>query len=101
MKTILHSIKCLFFAAAAMMLLPPTARAVDYHVSTPQTLQNALTLAAASSVSNNIYVTNGYYTGNFNYNSTTGNYLTLLADLPIHQRRVHFPKWYNLGQQHF
>ena len=48
------------------------ARAVDYHVATAQQLQNALTLAAANGANNNIYITNGYYTGNFNYNSSAG-----------------------------
>jgi hypothetical protein len=72
---------CLLLLVSVNVALSPMAvRALDYHVNSAQTLQNALTLAAASSVSNNIYVTNGYYTGNFNYNSTTGNYLTLLAE---------------------
>ena len=48
------------------------ALAVDYHVATAQALQNALTLAAANGANNNIYVTNGYYIGNFNYNSSAG-----------------------------
>src|ERR1039458_5331099 len=47
-------------------------RAVDYHVATAQDLQNALTLAAANGANNNIYLTNGYYIGNFNYNSSAG-----------------------------
>jgi hypothetical protein len=70
----------LLFVTGAFVLSPMAARANDYHVNSPQTLQNALTLAAASSVSNNIYVTNGYYTGNFNYNSANVNSLTLLAE---------------------
>jgi hypothetical protein len=49
-----------------------TARAVDFHVATAQDLQNALTLAAANGANNNIYVTNGYYIGNFNYNRAAG-----------------------------
>ena len=53
------------------------ARAVDYHVSTAQALQNALTLAASDGANNNIYITNGYYTGNFNYNSSGGYNLTV------------------------
>jgi predicted outer membrane repeat protein len=72
----------------ALLLGATGARAVDYHVATAQDLQNALTLAAASSVSNNIYVTNGYYTGNFNFNSTNVNNLTLRAETNITSSRV-------------
>jgi hypothetical protein len=64
----------------ALMGWAAACKAVDYHVNTAQTLQTALTLAAASSVSNNIYVTNGYYSGNFNYNSSNVNDLTILAE---------------------
>ena len=63
------------------------ARAVDYHVATAQQLQTALTLAAASSVSNNIYVTNGYYLGNFNYNSANVNELTIWPNLASPTRK--------------
>ena len=55
------------------MFVVNIARAVDYHVATVQDLQNALTLAANDGADNNIYVTNGYYTGNFNYNSANVN----------------------------
>jgi hypothetical protein len=80
---------CLLLLVSAIGVLSPTAaRALDYHVNSAQTLQNALTLAAASSVSNNIYVTNGYYTGNFNYNSTTSNYLTLLAEPGVSNNQI-------------
>ena len=43
--------------------------AVDFHVTTAQELQNALTLAAANGADDNIYLAAGYYTGNFNFNS--------------------------------
>ena len=65
---------------AVLGILPIEAWAVDYHVKAAQDFQNALTLAAASSVSNNIYLTNGYYLGNFNYNSTNVNSLTIRAE---------------------
>ena len=58
--------------ALALLLGAAGARAVDFHVVTAQDLQNALTLAAANGANNNIYITNGYYTGNFNYNSAAG-----------------------------
>jgi hypothetical protein len=54
-----------------------SACAVDYHVATRQALQNALTLAAFDGANNNLYVTSGYYTGNFNYNSSAGHNLTV------------------------
>jgi hypothetical protein len=56
----------------ALLLGATCARAVDFHVATAQDLQNALTLAAANGANNNIYLTNGYYIGNFNYNSAAG-----------------------------
>src|ERR1019366_8433175 len=59
-------------AALALGLICPQLRAVDFHVANAQGLQNALTLAAANGANNNIYVTNGYYIGNFNYNSSAG-----------------------------
>jgi hypothetical protein len=58
--------------ASALFLNQLPLQAVDFHVATGQDLQNALTLAAANGANNNIYVTNGYYIGNFNYNSAAG-----------------------------
>ena len=58
--------------AAGVLISQLPVRAVDYHVATAQDLQNALTLAAANGANNNIYLTNGYYIGNFNYNSSAG-----------------------------
>jgi len=66
--------------ALAMFGLATTCRAVDYHVSTAQNLQNALTLAASDGANDNIYLTNGYYVGNFNYNNSGTNNLTLLPE---------------------
>ena len=63
----------LALAAACVQL-----RAVDFPVATAQDLQNALTQAAANGADNNIYITNGYYVGNFNYNSSGANSLTIL-----------------------
>ena len=54
--------------------------AVDFHCVTAQDLQNALTLAAANGADDNIYLTNGYYIGNFNFNSTGGHNLTVQAE---------------------
>ena len=54
--------------------------AVDFHVATAQDLQNALTLAAANGMDDNIYLTNGYYIGNFNFNSAEARNLTLQAE---------------------
>jgi hypothetical protein len=69
-----------WLAVLALALAGPQLRAADYHVATAQALQSALSAAAASSVSNNIYVTNGYYLGNFNYSSSAANSLTILAE---------------------
>jgi hypothetical protein len=54
--------------------------AVDFHVTTAQELQNALTLAAANGAHDTIFLTNGYYVGNFNFNSAETNNLTLQAE---------------------
>lgn len=70
----------LWFATLAVALTCQQLRATDYHVATAQDLQTALSLAAASTVSNNIYMTNGYYGGNFNYNCTNTGGLTLRAE---------------------
>lgn len=75
-------------AVSALLVLPLASRAVDFHVATAQELQNALTLAAASSVSNNIFVTNGYYTGNFNYNSANVNELTILPEPGVANNQI-------------
>src|SRR5579872_652655 len=75
----IHVSKTLVLAISALCG-PTAALATDYHVATAQALQNALSLAAASTVSNNIYVTNGYYAGNFNYSSSNANSLTILAE---------------------
>jgi len=80
MKTLTHHPLTALLGALALGAACEAARAVDYHAATVQDLQTALTLAAGSSGSNNIYVTNGYYLGNFNFNSTNVNNLTLLAE---------------------
>ena len=69
-----------WLAALALALACPQLRATDYHVATAQALQNALTLAANNGVNNNIYLTNGNFAGNFNYNSSGANNLTLLPE---------------------
>ena len=60
--------------------LAPRSLAMDFHVTTAQELQNALTLAAANGADDNLYLTNGYYTGNFNFNSSEARNLTLQAE---------------------
>lgn len=71
----------LFSLTMALALgLAPRSLAVDFHVATAQELQNALTLAAANGADDNIYLTNGYYTGNFNFNSSEARNLTLQAE---------------------
>ena len=70
----------IWLGALALAAACVQARAVDFHCATAQDLQNALTLAAANGANNNIYLTNGYYVGNFNYNSSGVNNLTLLPE---------------------
>jgi hypothetical protein len=53
MKNINHSLKCLAALAAGLMLGLMPALATDFHVTTAQDLQNALTLAAANGRKNN------------------------------------------------
>ncbi len=75
---------CQHIAAALMFLAlagaGERAWAVDYHVGTAQALQNALTEAAGNGSADVIYLTNGYYTGNFNFSSDQTNGLTLQAE---------------------
>jgi len=69
-----------WLAALALAVASEQIRAADFHVATAQGLQNALTTAAHNGANNNIYLTNGYYEGNFSYNSPAANNLTLLAE---------------------
>ena len=55
----------------------PLQALVTTNVSTAQGLQNALTLAASDGDNNVISLASGYYTGNFNYNSSAGYNLTI------------------------
>ena len=57
-----------------------TAWAADFHVTTAQELQNALTLAAANSANDTIYLAAGYYIGNFNFNSAEAFDLTIQGE---------------------
>jgi predicted outer membrane repeat protein len=70
----------LWFGVLALILACGQAGAVDFHVATAQGLQNALTVAANNGTNNSIYLTNGYYEGNFDYNSSGPNNLTLLPE---------------------
>ena len=55
-------------------------RAATFHVATAQDLQNALTLAASDGAPDTIYLAAGYYTGNFNYNSSEAFDLTIQGE---------------------
>ena len=67
-------------AALVLGLICPQLYAVDFHATTAQGLQNALTQAANNSTNNNIYLASGHYVGNFKYNSSQTNNLTLLPE---------------------
>jgi len=77
MKKLPFCVCLLLFVTAAMILCPLAACGQVFHVVTPQDLQNALTISATNGVDNYIYITNGYYTGNFNYNSAGVSALTI------------------------
>lgn len=62
---------------ASVAMLAAVAARADFHVATSQDFQNALTSAAANGANNNIWLTNGYYSGNFNYNSSANYNLTI------------------------
>jgi hypothetical protein len=75
--------KCALPTAALLLVLllaAPGACAVDFHCVTAQDLQNALTLAANNGADDNLYLTNGYYIGNFNFNSSEARNLTVLPE---------------------
>lgn len=72
--------------AFAVFGLAAASKAVDFHVSTAQGFQNALTAAQGNGANNNIWLTNGYYTGNFSYNSSSANTITVLAELEFDER---------------
>jgi predicted outer membrane repeat protein len=61
---------------------------VDFHVAAAQDLQNALTLAAANGANNNIYVNSGYYTGNFNYNSSANYNLVVTNEVGVANTQI-------------
>ncbi len=65
---------------AAVMGIAGAARAAEFHVTTAQELQNALTTAAANGEGDTVYVAAGYYTGNFNFNSAEAQTLTIQAE---------------------
>jgi hypothetical protein len=73
---------------SALVGLTITSWAVDFHVATAQDLQNALTVAAANGANNNIWLTNGYYIGTFNYNSTASYNLAIMAETNLNNAQV-------------
>jgi hypothetical protein len=80
METKSYSLNPALMACVAV-LAAMSARAVDFHVATAQDLQTALTMAAGNGAPNNIWLTNGYYTGTFNY-SSSANYNLVLTNEP-------------------
>jgi len=78
MKHHTYALKCFAALVAGTVLTLMPVRAVDFHVATGQDLQNALTLAAVNGADDNIYLTNGYYIGNFNFNSSEAKNLVIL-----------------------
>ena len=62
---------------AGWAMLAASTRAADFHVASAQDLQNALTAAAGNGADNIVWLTNGYYTGTFSYNSSATYSLTV------------------------
>jgi predicted outer membrane repeat protein len=75
MKTKSHFLKLAVIICVAM--LGAAAARADFHVATSQDFQNALTTASGNGAANIIWLTNGYYAGNFNYNSSANYNLTI------------------------
>jgi predicted outer membrane repeat protein len=74
--------------ACVAMLAAMSARAVEFHVATAQDLQTALTTAAGNGAANNIWLTNGYYTGTFNYSSSANYNLSIQPELGVASTNV-------------
>jgi predicted outer membrane repeat protein len=79
MKIMRHLIVPALVAGWAMLAV--SARAADFHVATAQDLQNALTAATANGADNTVWLTNGYYTGTFSYNSAATYSLTVWPEV--------------------
>lgn len=54
--------------------------AVDFHATTAQEFQNALTTAATNGADDTIYLAAGFYQGNFSFTSAEANALTVEAE---------------------
>jgi hypothetical protein len=74
--------------AVVVSLSAVSARAVDFHVSTAQGLQNALTAAEGNGANNNIWLTNGYYSGTFSYSSTANFNLNVMTETNLNNTQV-------------
>lgn len=88
MKTHISHNLTLLLGALALSASCFHARSLDFHVSNAQGLQSALFAAANNVLDNSIYLTNGYYQGNFDYNSSLAKNLTLLADPGVAKTQI-------------
>jgi len=88
MKTHISHNLTLLLGALALSASCFHARSLDFHVSNAQGLQSALFAAANNGLDNSIYLTNGYYQGNFDYNSSLAKNLTLLADPGVAKTQI-------------
>ena len=88
MKTLTPHRLSVLLGALALGAASETARADDYHVANAQDLQNALTVSATNGADNTIWLTSGYYPGNFNYNSTLAHNLTVLPEPGVTNTQV-------------
>ena len=72
----------------ALFALAATCKAADFHVATAQDLQSALTMAAGNGAANNIWLTNGYYSGNFSYSSSANYNLAIQPEPGVSNTQV-------------
>jgi len=79
-QSLVHATSPILALVAAIGLLhSQTAAAASFNVATPQELQTALSQAAANGDNDTINLAAGYYVGNFNFNSSEPNSLTIQA----------------------
>lgn len=78
-----NSVPLFLVLLTALTSLAVPSLATDWHVSTVQDLQNALTQAATNGTDNTIWLTNQYYAGNLNYSTTQNASLVIRGETNV------------------
>jgi len=76
----MNSMNCRRLMLAAALVSGANLFAADFHVATSQELQNALTTAASNGVDDTIFLAEGAYQGNFNFQTAEGQNLTIQGE---------------------